>query len=109
MARALFDEETINKLRQKTGNDIAFRQEYLLEVISTDDQVIRPEWLEGQDYDEFPDFNDLRRILISVDPAVSDDDRAAYTAIVMFYEFTINGRQKLYVAANPGERATDIP
>lgn len=101
------DEEAINKLRQKTGNDIAFRQEYLLEVISTDDQVIHQEWLEGQDYDEFPDFNDLRRILISVDPAVSDDDRAAYTAIVVFYEFTVSGRQKLYVAANPvNERLT---
>ena len=95
------NEEAINNLQQKTGNDIAFRQEYLLEIISTDDQVIRPEWLEGQDYDEFPDFNDLRRILISVDPAVSDNDGAAHTAIVIFYEFTINGRQKLYVAANP--------
>jgi hypothetical protein len=100
------DDAAIDKLRKRIG-DVAFRQEYLLEIISTEDQVIRPEWLEGQDYDELPDLNDLRRILISVDPAVSKDDRAAYTAIVVLYEFTIQGRQKLYIAANPvNERLT---
>jgi hypothetical protein len=100
------DEAAIDKLRRKIG-DIAFRQEYLLEVISTDEQVIRPEWLEGQDYDELPNLNDLRRILISVDPAVSKDDRAAYTAIIVLYEFMIQGQQKLYIAAHPvNERLT---
>ncbi len=95
------DQEAIDRLRLKSGSEIAWRQEYLLEVISTEDAVIKPEWLEGQDYDDMPDDADLRRILISVDPAVSEDDKAAFTAIVIFYEYVIKGKTKLYIAAHP--------
>lgn len=95
------DQEAIDKLRLKAGSDIAWRQEYLLQVVSAEDQVIRYEWLEGQDYEELPDHKHLARILISVDPASSKKKSADQTAIIVFGEYHFDEKRQIYIYPNP--------
>ena len=94
-------QESIDQLRLKIGSDIAWRQEYLLQIISTEHQIIPYEWFEGQDYDELPDSKDLSRIVISVDPASSKKKRADYTAIVVFIQYHVDNKWKIYVHPHP--------
>lgn len=95
------DQESIDRLRLKVGSDIAWRQEYLLQVISADDQVIPYEWLEDQDYRELPDRKYLARIIISVDPASSKKKRADCTAIIVFGEYHVGDKRQIYIYPNP--------
>ena len=95
------NQEAIDQLRLKVGSDIAWRQEYLLQIISAEDQVIHHEWFDGQDFDEFPDDCDLARIIISVDPASSKKKHADYTAIVVMSDYQIGDKRRIYMHPHP--------
>lgn len=94
-------QEVIDQLRLKVGSDIAWRQEYLLQIVSEDNQIIQHEWLTGQDYDDLPDDTDLYKIVISVDPASSKKMRADYTAIVVLSQYIEGENWKIYVHPHP--------
>ena len=95
------DQKSIDLLRLKIGSDIAWRQEYLLQVVSAENQVIPHEWLEGQDYDEMPDSKYFCRTVISVDPASSKNEEADPTAIVVISEFIRGDKREFYIHPNP--------
>ena len=94
-------QEAIDKIRLKAGSDIAWRQEYLLQIVTAEDQIIPFEWLEGQNYEELPSDESLVRTVISVDPASSKKKNTSNTAIVVISEYKINGKRKFYIHPNP--------
>jgi len=95
-------QEAIDRVRLKSGSLKAFLQEYLLQVIEEENQVIPYEWFNGQDYDELPDQDCLSRIIISVDPASSKKEHADYTAIVVMSDYHLGGEDRaIYVHPNP--------
>lgn len=95
------DKEAVERLKRKVGNDIAWRQEYLLQIVSAEDRVIPHEWLEGQDYAELPGREYLARTIISVDPASSKKKSADFTAIVVLGEYHVGDRRKICIHPHP--------
>jgi len=86
-------EQDVQTERKKTGNEIAWQREYMLNIVPDEDQVIYPEWI--QYYDEIPApikidsvYSSHIEIRIGVDPAISKSNVADYTAMVpgLLYE-----------------------
>lgn len=80
-------EEEVEKERLKVNDDVAWHLEYLLKVISGNQQIIKHE--EILYYDTLPPrarnedgYFDERFIVVGVDLAISKSDNADYTAIV---------------------------
>jgi len=81
------NKEEIELERLKVNDDVAWHLEYLLKMISGNEQIIKNE--EIQYYDEIPPrvkdeygFYDDRYIVVGVDLAISKENSADYTAIV---------------------------
>ncbi len=72
--------------RKKLGDEVAWRREYLLEIIPAEDQVIDRNWIKY--YDVMPNKSKLHSILIGVDLAISERETADYTAMVTGWVFT---------------------
>ncbi len=96
--------EDIEAEREKTMNDIAWFREYLLKIVSTLEQVVRPEWI--QSYRELPKIS-LRSIAIGIDLAVSEKESADYTAMVVGHVYGHGKKMKIYIQPHPiNERIT---
>ena len=93
--------ESITKLKKRIGNDKIFRQEYLLEIVSEEDQVIEREWIKR--YDKIPPFmgNGYRFTAIGVDLAISDKDSANFTSFVAAHIFGYDENLKIYILPHP--------
>jgi len=93
--------KSIEKLKKKVGNDKIFRQEYLLEIVSNEEQVIEREWI--QRYDELPLFvgSGYRYTAIGVDLAISDKDSANFTSFVAAHVFGYGENLKIYILPHP--------
>ena len=72
-------QEKIDDLRRSVANELAWQQEYLLNIISDSTRVIFPEWIHY--YDSIP-RGDVYGIFVGVDLAISLKETADYTAIV---------------------------
>lgn len=83
------DQASLDRQRQKVG-EIAWAREYLLKIISPDEQVIKA----VRYYNILPE---VRTIAIGVDLAISKSETADYTSITTIAE-TVNG--KYYVVEN---------
>ena len=102
-------QEAIDLVRKKSGSQKAFLQEYLLQPIIEEDQIVKYEWLEGQDYDDLPGDEHFLRTVISVDPASSKKTTADYTAITVLSEYCIGDQKRINVHPNPiNERLTGM-
>lgn len=93
--------ESITKLKKRIGNDKIFRQEYLLEIVSEEEQVIEREWIRY--YDKVPSFvgNGYRFTAIGVDLAISDKDSACFTSFVAAHVFGYGEDLKIYILPYP--------
>lgn len=75
------DKESVEAKRKWLGDPIAWAREYLLKIISSDQQLIQPEWVKFYDGDPPPlMFHGYRAI--GVDLAISKSATADYTAMV---------------------------
>lgn len=95
-------QQDINNERRKIGNDISWQREYLLNIVSDEDQVIHTDWI--QYYDEIPPFDDdhnFRFTATGIDLAISQKDTADYTAMVSAHVFGYKDELKIYIAPNP--------
>lgn len=79
-------EADVEEERLKINDDVAWYLEYLLQVIANNGQIITEE--EIQLYDELPSRRikrnnySQRYVVVGVDPAISQNDSADYTAII---------------------------
>lgn len=78
------DKRSIEKLRKKTASDSDFLREFMLKIIPDGDQIVLPEWIARYDSTLPIDTKNLRCAVICVDPAISENQRADKTAIVIF-------------------------
>lgn len=89
----------IEELRQSVGNELAWRQEYLLEIVSDHTRVVHPEWI--QYYDEIPAYEHKNSALVGVDLAISQKTTADYTAMVTIVTQSYGSKLRAYVLPNP--------
>lgn len=85
----------IEKEKRRVGDEIAFAREFLLKIISEDDQVITESMFHY--YDELPDSVYRISGFIGVDLAIGEENHNDKTAIVGGYLYRINGKVKLYI------------
>lgn len=90
--------EAIDAERKKIGNDIAWRREYLLEIVADENQIIKPEWIRY--YDDLPP-GPPRYAYTMVDPAMSQKKSADKTAMVSAYVYGKGEDLRIYILSNP--------
>jgi len=97
----------IETLQKSLPSPQAWQREYMLQIISSDDQVVRREWI--QKYDATPPDADFRYVATGVDPAISEKETADYTAIVSGMVFGRKNNMKIYITSNPINERMDFP
>jgi len=97
--------ESLEIEQKKIGNDIFWKREFLLEIVSDYDQPIHREWISY--YDELP--QNISGIRVSVDPAISQKTSADYTAITTGLITGYGIESKLYILPNPINKRMDFP
>lgn len=96
--------ESIEQLRKEMGDEVAFEREYMLNIISTAEQIVHKDWI--QFHDGLPKSG-LRNISTGIDLAISEKDSADCTAIVVGYVYGYGKHMKIYIQPHPvNERIT---
>ena len=90
-------QDDIKEERRKTMSDTAWAREYLLKIISTDEQLIRREWIKR--YTELPPNNFRAYSATGIDLAISQSSNADFTAMVSAQVH--GGREKLQIYILP--------
>ncbi len=83
------------------GSEIAWRREYLLEIIPDDDQIVSHDHIKY--YSSLPDKKP-RKIIIGVDLAISQTTAADFTAIVSAAIYGYGKDFYIYILPNPINR-----
>lgn len=97
----------IQKHEREINDPVTFHREYLLEIVATDDQVVHPAWL--QYYDQLPPMEDVKKVFLSVDPAIGQEDTNDYTAIVTAYVSGYGENTKIYILPEPINKRMNFP
>lgn len=87
--------------REKCLNERAWLREYMLKIVSPDDQLVKREWIKY--YADFPNGPDakFRQITLGIDPARSQSASADYTAMVGARIYGVGTERTIYVLPNP--------
>ena len=100
--------ESIQAEKDKMIDDeAAWYREYELKIISTADQVVRPEWI--QTYSQLPRDKTLTGVAIGIDLAISDKNTADYTAIVVGYIYGYKRNMEIHVQSYPLNERIPFP
>jgi len=100
------DDESIQKVKSKLGDEKTWQREFMLKIIPDADQIIKKEWI--QYWDRLPvDLKGFRYSIISVDPAISE--QGDYTAMVIMHVFGRRSNLKIYVDAQIINRHLNFP
>jgi predicted phage terminase large subunit-like protein len=95
--------ESVQKEKQKIGNEVSWQREYMLKIIPDGSQIIYPEWI--QYYEKIPDLsyfeNGYRFSAIGIDLAISEKTTADYTAMIAAYIFGHKDDLRIYISPNP--------
>ncbi len=90
----------VEEERKRIGNDRTWFREYMLKVLPTEDQIIRPEWIRY--YDKLPDWDDpnnrYRMAASAVDLGIKDKNSSDPTAIVSGYAYGAGTAGKIYIS-----------
>lgn len=95
--------------RLRVGNEKAWAQEFLLRIVSDAERVVHPEWIY---YEECPAptlANQYRGAFIGIDPAISEEKRAARTAMVVVRVFGWGENTRIYVMPYPINERIGLP
>lgn len=90
--------ESIDAEHEKTMNEVAWHREYLLQIISTEEQVVHPNWIHHYIY---LSKRELTQIGIGIDLAISTKASADCTAIVTAYVYGHGKNMEIYIRPNP--------
>jgi predicted phage terminase large subunit-like protein len=101
--------EKIENLRNSVANDLAWKQEYLLEIISDSTRVIHPDWIHYYEKWPIPNIGKVSKVIIGVDLAISTKDSADYSAMVMLATYGYGNSKKAYVMAKPFHKRVTYP
>jgi predicted phage terminase large subunit-like protein len=98
--------ESIEEEREKTMNDIAWHREYLLKIISSDEQIVKPEWIKL--YEKLP-ADGFRGIYVGVDLAIGEKDTNDCTSMVVGYVYGVGKKMKIYIQSKPFNKRVPFP
>lgn len=98
-------EADINTLRRSVPSLEAWEREYMLNIIASEDQVVRREWI--QYYDSLPADNSYRYSATGVDPAIGEKQNNDCTAMVSGRIYGRRKSLKIYVLPNPVNERLD--
>lgn len=93
--------ESIEVLRRSIGNRIAWEREYMLHLVPDDEQIISRGMIHS--YSEMPTVlrGQYTRIVLGVDLAISESDKADFTAILTI-DIRGNGdNMRMYIQPHP--------
>jgi predicted phage terminase large subunit-like protein len=102
--------ESIEEQKQTIGNESAWQREYLLRIITDEDQVVLPEWIKY--YDILPSdslSSDFRFATTGIDLAISEKVTADYTAMVSVKIFGRGRDLRIYILPNPINERLSFP
>ncbi len=91
----------IEKKRKEIVDNIAWHREYLLLIVPDKRRIILQDWI--RTYNDLPnqtEGNDFKYAITSVDPAFSDSDTAAKTAVLSALVFGSGKNLKIYILSN---------
>jgi predicted phage terminase large subunit-like protein len=98
--------ESIEEEREKTMNDTAWHREYLLKIISSDEQIVKPEWIKF--YEKLP-ADGFRGIYVGVDLAIGEKDTNDCTSMVVGYVYGVGKKMKIYIQSKPFNKRVSFP
>ena len=90
--------EDVEKEKSKILSESSWQREYLLKIIGTDEQIIKPEWI--QYYDEYPKYNRPEKTAMGVDLATGTEN-GDYTAMVAGHLFGRGAKAIVYIVPEP--------
>ncbi|QQS44444.1 hypothetical protein IPM65_02495 [Candidatus Roizmanbacteria bacterium] len=91
------NQKSIATLQSKVGNIKTFQREYLLKIVSEEDQIVLPEWIKY--YEELPLHRaDMQYVALGVDLAISQKDTADKTAFVCAYIYGAEENLTVYIS-----------
>ncbi|MBP9697728.1 MAG: phage terminase large subunit [Candidatus Moranbacteria bacterium] len=106
--------EDIEREKRKAGNEFAWEREYMLHIVSDEEQAIHREWIHY--YDELPhgekdwqNFDKHIEVRIGVDLAISKKDTADYTAMVPAWLYGDGKDLRIYILPQVVNRKMDFP
>ncbi|MGB0757349.1 MAG: hypothetical protein ACPGO5_02740 [Patescibacteria group bacterium] len=104
------DQKSIESLKLKTGNEVTFQREYMLNFISDASRVVLPEWIHY--FKSLPSDTDdkrpFRQVVTAIDPAISLKDSADKTAMVSVKVYGYDENFRIYVLPNPINKRLNI-
>lgn len=91
----------VTKQQREIASRIAWEREYMLHLVADDDQIISRKMLHY--YDTVPTklSGSYARIIVGVDLAISQNDKADFTAILIIDVRGRGDNQRMYILPNP--------
>ncbi|MFH1767373.1 MAG: hypothetical protein ABH826_04810 [Patescibacteria group bacterium] len=104
--------KSIEELHKTVPSNVAWEREFMLRIIATQEQVIRPKWI--QYYEVLPknlthESVGYRYTGIGVDPAISEKETADYTAMVAARVYGYDDNMRVYILPNPVNKRLTFP
>lgn len=97
------DKASIEREKKRIGKESSFQREYMLKIVTDYDRVIPREWI--QTYSEKPpetiDGLKFRYTITGIDLAISQSEKADYTAMVSARVFGYKDKMLIYILPNP--------
>lgn len=103
------NQAAIEAERLRVGNDKAWAQEFLLRIVSDSERVIHPEWIKYAECPAPTRANGYRGSYIGIDPAISEERKAACTAMVVIRVFGWGKGMRIYVLPHPVNERVGLP
>ena len=103
------DMRAVETLKKTVGNEASWQREFMLRIIVTQEQVIRPEWI--QTYEKLPDIHgtDYRFTAIGIDLAIKNTDKSDYTAMVSARVYGYGDKMRVYILPGPINEKLGFP
>ena len=94
------DKASIRRMERSVASRISWEREYMLNLVADDDQIISHDMIHY--YDEIPTLlsGQYRRIIVGVDLAISKNDKADLTSILVMDVRGSGSNQRMYILPN---------
>jgi predicted phage terminase large subunit-like protein len=101
--------DAIEQEREKVMDEYAWHREYLLKIISTEDQIIKPEWIHY--YDNLPSTRGatFRYTGVGIDLAISERDSADFTSMVSGHIYGYDDSMEIFILPGPVNQRLTFP
>lgn len=103
------DMQAVEKHKATIASDSAWYREFLLKIISDEDRLVHPDWI--QYYDDIPEEigNKFRFTATGIDLAISQRESADYTAMITAKVYDYRENLRVYILPNPINKRMGFP